>query len=255
MAFVSMLATCCTGHRDQGTVTVTAIDRSLPTQVRMYPSASITPTPTWALVQQTAVLSDTAKGAVDAGTAQAARVAAARQRLRACWLALDELAWVPTGDSKDSYQAREWLVREHQLTLDDLVAIGQLTQPAARQVQVAMAEAALHVSTPYVPFAGQDPTLADSRTGIRAQFAEQVLLLAKGDALSPDAISSAQVRMARYLAFLSLTWRQVTALDESQCRAADGSHRCPSFDQLDLPITPEASSAARFLVEVLTSPG
>jgi hypothetical protein len=50
IAFVSMLATCCTGHRDQGTATVTAINRSLPRQVRMYPSASITPTPTWTLV-------------------------------------------------------------------------------------------------------------------------------------------------------------------------------------------------------------
>jgi len=44
IAFVSMLATCCTGHRDQGTATVTAINRSLPTQI------PITPTPTWTLV-------------------------------------------------------------------------------------------------------------------------------------------------------------------------------------------------------------
>ncbi len=249
MAFVLMWTTCCTGRGDQRTVQVTAINRSLPTQVL------ITPTPTWALVQQTAVLSDTAKGAVDAETAQEARVVAARQRLRACWLALDELARVPTGDGKDGYQAREWLIREHQLTLDDLVAVGQLTQPVARLVQVAMAEAALHVSTPYVPFAGPDPTLADSRPGVRAQFTEQVLPLAKGDALSPDTIASAQARMARYLAFLSLTWRQVTALDESQCRAADTSHHCPPFDQLDLTITPESTAAATFLVEVLTSPG
>ena len=77
------------------------------------------------------------------------------------------------------------------------------------------------------------------------------MLLIKGDTLSPDAIASAQAFMARDIAFLSLTWRQVNALDESQCRAADGSHRCPPFDQLDLAASPESTAAARFLADVL----
>jgi hypothetical protein len=215
----------------------------------------VTPTPTGQLVQRTAILSDVTKtGDVDPNTIRQAYVALNRDRLRACWVALDRLAERAAQDGERSERGRKQLVAEHRAVLDELVTVGELTGAVADQVQIAFTEAAYHIWATHVPLICYEPMMVDYKPASSDQLAQRVALLAEmteqGD-LDSIAIAQARADIERDIAFLSLFAAEGEAVYDKLRAGTDGAPFFPPFDELDLEIAPEAAQAARFLVDLL----
>jgi hypothetical protein len=182
---------------------------------------------------------------------------APRERLRRSWQRFDWLErqakdW---SDYEKGEKALEQLKAEHRAALDGLVAAGELDAAVADEVQNAFDAAAYHVwrancgATCYEPLAGPEYTPASS-----AQLVQQTELLANlaDDAtLDQAAVAQAQAAVERDVAFLNLSPEEEQALYDELVKAAGGSYDFPTFDEVELEITPEAAEAARFLVELL----
>lgn len=179
-----------------------------------------------------------------------------RGRLRTCWLRLDWLAQA-TQDC-DNYEPGEKalarLVADHQAALDELVAAGELDAAVANQVQTAFGAAAYHVWRSNVPITCYEPVLVDYTPTSSDQLAQQAELLAEmaesGD-LDSSTVMQAQAAIERDIAFLSLSSEETQALYDELIEAVGDGYDFPTFDELDLEITAEATEAARFLVELL----
>jgi hypothetical protein len=180
-----------------------------------------------------------------------------RDRARNCWLSLSYLAEVT--QDWDHYEradeARDTLVADHRAALDDLVANGELAAGVADHVQEAFSAAAFHVWRSNAPITCYEPMLIDYTPTSAAQLVRQADLLAEmaeSGALDPDVVAQAEAAIERDVAFLSLSSSQVQALYQELIAAAGDTVAYPSFDQLELDISPEAAVAADFLVHLLT---
>jgi hypothetical protein len=180
-----------------------------------------------------------------------------RGRLRSCW---QRFGWLEEqasdwSDYEKGEKAREELVAEHRAALDELVAAGELDKAVADEVQNAFDAAAYHIwrancgMTCYEPMMMPDYTQSGS-----AQLVSQADLLADlaDDAtIDPETLSKVQAAVERDIAFLNLSPEDERALYDALKEAAGESYDFPTFEDLELEITPEAAEAARFLVELL----
>lgn len=180
-----------------------------------------------------------------------------RERLRDCWLRLDWLAqetrdnW---GSDARGEQAREQLVSDHRAALDELTAAGDLDAAVAEQVQLAFSAAAYHVWRANVPITCYEPVLVNYTPTSANQLVQQANLLADlagKSGLDPNTVAQAQAVIQRDMAFLSLSSAETEALYDAILEAAGGSYNFPTLEDLDLEISPQASEAARFLIELL----
>jgi hypothetical protein len=179
----------------------------------------------------------------------------ARSRLRDCWQRLEGLA-EETQNAKrieQGEEARDRLTHDHQSALDELVAEGELEGHVAEQVQVAFDAAVYHVWRSNAPITCYEPVLIDYRPTGSNQLAQQAALLAQSDDLDPDTVAAAQAAIARDVAFLNLSGAEEQALYDGLLKLAGDSYAFPSFDELELDVSPEAVEAARFLVELLVN--
>ena len=176
--------------------------------------------------------------------------------LRQCWLRLDLLAeetqdW---NNYERGEQALSKLIADHQAALDELVAAGELDTDVADQAQTAFGAAAYHVWRSNAPITCYEAVLVDYKPTSSSQLARQAELLvemaASGD-LDPATVTQAQAAIERDIVFLNLSGAETQALYDELIAAAGDSYTFPSFDELDLEITPEAAEAARFLVKLL----
>jgi hypothetical protein len=96
--------------------------------------------------------------------------------------------------------------------------------------------------------------MIDYKPTSSSQLAQQAEILAEmvesGD-LDPNTVAQAQAAIERDVAFLNLSGTETQALYDDLIAAAGDSYTFPSFDELELEITPEAVEAARFLVDLL----
>ena len=229
-------------------------------EVTCYLPAMPTDTPqsTEQLDQQEVILTAIARGDdVDPEVARLALIAFHRERLRSCWLRFDWLAeqaqdW---SDYEKGERALEQLKTEHRAALDELVAAGELEAGVADEVQNAFDAAAYHIwrancgMTCYEPMMMPDYTQSGS-----AQLVGQAELLADlaDDAtIDPGTIAQVQAAVERDIAFLNLSPEEERALYDALEKAAGESYDFPTFEGLELEITPEDAEAARFLVELL----
>lgn len=179
-----------------------------------------------------------------------------RECLRRCWTRFDWLAErVRDWDRQEGGdEARKQLVADHQTALDELVAAGEIGAGVASQVQAAFEAAVFHIWRSYGPATCYEAIYPDYAPRGRGQLIRQAELLVEmaevGD-LDPDVIAQAQAAIERDVTFLLLDDQERQALYEELREAAGGEFDFPSFDELDLEITPEAAEAARFLVELL----
>lgn len=173
--------------------------------------------------------------------------------LRRTWMRLDWLAEQSTDvDRGDS--ALQELGAQHRAALDELVARGDLRSEVAEELQVAFTAAAYHVFRSHAPITCYEPMIVDYAPVSSGQLTTQAdLLAAMADQadLDPATVSRARASIERDIAFLSLSMDERNALYESLLQAANQGAPIPPFDQVELEITPEASEAARFLVELL----
>lgn len=185
----------------------------------------------------------------------------ARDQLRVCWLSFTELA--ARTQSGENYTAEDpWgdplgtrLTAEHRAALDRLVTAGELSTPVADLVQEAYAAAVYHVWRSNVPITCYEPRVVDYAPTSAAQLVQQSALLAemaaKGD-LNPDTVAVVQQTIQHDLAFEALAPAEVNALYDRLIKEWEQKQTAPpQFDQVELEVTPEMETAARFIVELL----
>lgn len=177
----------------------------------------------------------------------------ARARLRDCWQRLDWLA-EQASNLEQGEAAKDQLVAEHRAALDELVAEGELDENVADQVQVAFAEGAYHVWRSHAPITCYEPMLIDYTPTSADQLVRQADILAEmaqASEIDPTVVGQVQAAIERDIAFLSLSQQEIQAMYDRLIEAAGGNYAFPSFDELELEVTPKADQAARFLVKLL----
>ncbi len=175
-------------------------------------------------------------------------------RLRECWLSLEKLAQETQKDFERAEQMKSDLLGDHRAALDDLVASGEISPVAAEQVQIAFQEATYHVWRSNAPITCYEPVLLDYTPTSSEQLTQQVTLLAEiaeHTDIDEKTIVQAQAALERDIAFLSLSNEETQLLYEKLIAAVGDTFNFPSFDEIDLEITPEAMEAAQLLVDTI----
>jgi hypothetical protein len=184
-----------------------------------------------------------------------------RDRLRVCWLSFNELAAKTLSgenslpDNPDSDRLGTQLIADHRLALDALVAAGEIEPAVADLVQEAYAAAVYHVWRSNVPITCYEPMMVDYAPTSAAQLVQQSAILAdmatRSD-LDPETVALAQQTLQHDLAFEALSREQVDALYQKLIEEYPKYSDIPSFDHVDLAVTPEMEAAAQFLVDLLS---
>jgi hypothetical protein len=185
----------------------------------------------------------------------------ARDRLRQCWLRFGELAQ-KTVEARDSGE-NSWennpigaeMEADHRSALDELVAAGEITAPVADLIQEAFSAAVYHIWRSNVPMTCYEPVMVDyapASAGSLVQQSEALTDVAAGSTIAPDTLAKARVALEHDLAFYALTDAEVQVLYEQLLKEyQDSGGTIPSFEEVELTLTPEVKTAAQFLLDVL----
>jgi len=179
-----------------------------------------------------------------------------RERLRQAWLSFDELArrTIQQGDSSAGYGQQ--LTANHRQALDELVAAGELSASVADLVQEAYAAAVYHVWRSNAPITCYEPMIVDyapSSAGVLVQQTQILEELAGQGAIDPQTLAGAREALEHDLAYYALSDEDIQALYERLIQESQAqSQSIPTFDQLNIELTPEARAAAEFIVDLLT---
>jgi hypothetical protein len=177
-----------------------------------------------------------------------------RDRLRNCWLQLDWLAQQVQGNYDRGDRAREKLAADHRAALDDLVNSGELDADVADELDAAFGSAIVHVlmaNAPITCYKTAEPNYIPVSADQLMQQTELLAEMAEDGNVDSGVVAQAQAAAERDIAFLALSDEERRDLNAELWAAAGDSYDFPSFDELNLEITPEAAEAARFLVELL----
>ncbi len=181
-----------------------------------------------------------------------------RDRLRRLWFRFGELADETRSRSDSEDQLGQTMIADHRAELDGIVASGQLSAPAADLVQEAYAAAVYHVWRSNAPMTCYQPMRVDygpAGAGALLQQAEILGDLASQGTIAPATLSNAQAALEHDLAFYQLTDDETQALYRNVLEAnQDEGASIPSFDDLELELTPDAREAARFILDLLANP-
>jgi hypothetical protein len=187
---------------------------------------------------------------------------AALDRLRLCWLRFDELAQ-KTVEARDQ-GGNGWednpigaeMTAEHRSALDMLIAAGAITIPVGDLVQEAFAAAVYHIWRSNAPMTCYEPMLVDYAPAGAASLIQQSDLLtgiADGSTIAPDTLAKAQKALEHDLAYYALSDAEVQTLYERLlAEYQESGEPIPSFEELELTLSPDVNAAARFLLDLLT---
>jgi hypothetical protein len=194
------------------------------------------------------------------GTPSPTRLAAL-DRLRLCWLRFDELAQ-KTAAARDSGD-NSWeenpigteMTAEHRSALDALIAAGEITDPVGDLVQEAFSAAVYHIWRSNVPMTCYEPMMIDFAPAGAASLVRQSDVLteiAAGSTIAPDTLAKAKTALEHDLAYYALSDAEVQALYEQLlAEYQEAGKPVPSFEELELSLTPDVKAAAQFLLDVL----
>ncbi len=181
-----------------------------------------------------------------------------RERLRRLWFRFGELAEQTRAWSDAEDKLGQSLIADHRSELDAMVASGALSAPAADLVQEAYAAAVYHVWRSNAPITCYEPMMVDYAPSGAAALVQQAEIL--GDlsgqgTIDPATLAKAQTALEHDVAFFQLTNDETQALYKRVLEAnQDGGTPIPSFDALDLELTPDAREAAHFILDLLANP-
>ncbi len=175
-------------------------------------------------------------------------------RLRSYWLRFDEVAGQAAAEG-GSYENTlgEQLIADHRAALDELEADGELTRPVADLVQEAYAAAVQHVwrsSIPVTCYIAAGPMYYPESAGVLLEQARVLRELGQASALDPSTLAKARAALEHDLAFYALTEEDVQQL-YAGLQASGQPY--PGFEQLTLEITPDARTAAQFILDLLSA--
>jgi hypothetical protein len=186
-------------------------------------------------------------------------VLTSKGRLRRCWLSFGELSQAiineaSQGNTENTFGQQ--LIAEHQLALDDLVTTGVLTSPVASLIQEAYAAAIYHVWRSNAPITCYEPVIVDFSpvsAGVLIQQSEVLSKIADESSIDPEILAKAQAALEHDMAFYALTNTEVTSLYERLVTEwQDLGKTVPTFENVDLEITPDAKAAAQFIISLIT---
>jgi hypothetical protein len=179
-----------------------------------------------------------------------------RERLRNCWLRFGELSQkTKTGENPDNALGQQMLA-DHRAALDELVASGEISASVADLVQESYEAALYHVWRSNAPITCYEPMMVDyapSSADILVKQSEVLGQIAGQGTIDPVILAGAQAALEHDMAFYDLSDAEVQTLyDRLIKESQEGSQPIPSFEALQLELTPDARDAARFILDLLT---
>jgi hypothetical protein len=179
-----------------------------------------------------------------------------RERLRHYWLGFGELSQKTiTGENSENVLGQQMLA-EHRAALDELVTAGEISASVADLVQESFEAAVYHVWRANAPITCYEPMIVDyapSSAGVLVRQSEILDQIASQGTVDPATLAGAQAALEHDMAFYDLSDAEVQALYERLIQESQvGGQPIPSFEALQLELTPDARDAARFILELLT---
>jgi hypothetical protein len=180
----------------------------------------------------------------------------ARERLRSCWLRFGELAQTTIANEDMENTLGKQMIQDHRTALDELVDAGEISAPVAELVQEAYTAAVYHVWRSNIPVTCYAPTVVDYlpvSAGILVKQSEVLGQIAGQGTIDPETLARAQAALEHDMAFYSLSDTDLQTLyarlvKESQ----EVGQPVPSFDALQLELSPDAREAAQFILDLLS---
>jgi hypothetical protein len=183
----------------------------------------------------------------------------ARERLRRFWLSFNELAQktieeADQGSTDNTFGQQ--LITGHRLALDELLASGELTAPVAGLVQESYDAAVYHVWRSNAPITCYAPVQVNYAPLSASVLIRQVEILngaAAGGAIDPATLATAQAAIEHEMAYYALSDSDLQGLYDQIMQDIQASGQsAPAFEDLPLELTPDARSAARFIIDLLS---
>jgi hypothetical protein len=183
----------------------------------------------------------------------------ARDRLRACWLRFDELVQKTQEESAQGVTENTFgqqLVAEHRLALDELASAGKLTTAVADLIQEAYDAAVYHVWRSNASMTCYEPMIVDYApisAGVLVQQASVLSDIADENSIDPATLEKARAALEHDMAYYALTDEEVDSLYEHIINEWQTMQQtAPAFEEVDLEVTPDAKTAAQFIIDLLT---
>ncbi len=181
----------------------------------------------------------------------------ARERLRFCWLRFGELAQATLANSDINNPLGQQMAADHRTALDDLVTAGELPASVADLIQESYEAAVYHVWRSNAPITCYEPSIVNyspSSAGILVKQAEILGQIAGQGTISPETLANAKTALEHDMAFYDLSDADVQALYERLLQYSQEAGRpVPSFEALELELTPDSKEAAQFILNLLTN--
>ena len=175
-------------------------------------------------------------------------------RLRGAWAGLDQLA-TDAQDMEKGEKTRNKLIADHLAALDGLVKSGQLEAATADDIHLAFQAAAQHVWRAHAPITCYKPApYPQYRVMSASDLAEQSEILAEmasRSGINASTVAQAQASIERDLAYLSLSSEDEQALIATLQQSPEGIWAFGTLESLNLRVPPEATAAARVLIDAL----
>ena len=185
--------------------------------------------------------------------------ASLRTRLRLCWLRFGELAEETAGggnsETGEEDPLGKQMTADHRAALDGLAASGAITTPVADLIQEAYEAAVYHVwrsNAPITCYRMSFVNYAPAGAKSLVRQAEALGRIAEGTPVAPETLDKIRTALEHDMAFYALTDDDVQALyDQLRTEYHDPGETIPSFEEVELALTPDAKAAADFLLDVL----
>jgi hypothetical protein len=182
----------------------------------------------------------------------------ARERLRNCWLGFDLLevsakaTWASSKDIDWSNPIGQQMMAEHHASVEELVASGELSRSVADLIQEAYDTAVYHVWRSNL----MATCYFGSVRGLYPMRAEKLLdqldVLEEIDAsgaVVPETVERIRMAIEREMAYYGMTDEEEDTFHHKIFEANDYS---TEFEDTMLELTPEAKTAAQFIIDLLT---
>jgi hypothetical protein len=182
-------------------------------------------------------------------------LSSARERLRSCWLRFGELAQTTLANEDMENTLGKQMIQDHRNALDELVDAGEISALVADLVQEAYAGAVNHVWRSNIPVTCYAPTVVDYSpvsAGILVKQSEILGQLGGQRTIDSETLAKAQAALEHDMAFYALSDEEVQALyDRILKESQEAVQPVPSFEALQLELSPDAREAAQYILDLL----
>ena len=179
----------------------------------------------------------------------------ARERLRFCWRRFGELAQTILSAGDVDNTLGKQMIADHRSALDELVTAGELSPSVADLMQESYEAAVYHVWRSNAPITCYEPVIVDyspSSAGILVRQSEILGQLAGQGTIDPETLAKAQAALEHDMAFYALSDTDVQTLyDRLVKESQEAGQPVPSFEALQLELSPDAREAAQYVLDLL----